>query len=32
MLSYYSLKCRKNIESKNSKVAKPKRGIMLSSK
>ena len=33
MLSYYSLKCRKNTESKNSKVAKTKNGrIMLLSK
>ena len=33
MLSYYCLKCRKNVESKNPKVAKTKNGrIMLLSK
>ena len=33
MLSYYCLKCRKNTESKNTKVAKTKNGrIMLLSK
>ena len=33
MLSYYCLKCRKNTESKNVKVAKTKNGrIMLLSK
>ena len=33
MLSYYCLKCRKNTESKNPKVAKTKNGrIMLLSK
>ena len=33
MLSYYCLKCRKNTESKNPKVAKTKKGrIMLLSK
>ena len=33
MLSYYCLKCRKNTESKNPKVAKTKKGrIMFLSK
>ena len=32
MLSYYCLKCRKNTESKNPKVARTKKGRMFLSK